>query len=400
MSAPVRGTQIVGLIAGCCALAGLAHADATTVAFTPAEVKRILAHGPWPPPPVRDPSNRVSANAEAIAFGERLFFDTRLSSNGLVSCAKCHQPGLRWIDGRDKAIGLAGVDRNTPTLDNVGGSRWFGWDGANDSLWAQSIRPILDPREMGESTTTFAAAIRRERDLACRYERNFGDASRHDDELVLVNSAKALAAYQETLVSGRTPFDDFRDALARNDAEAMARYPAGAQRGLEIFVGRGACDLCHSGPKFTNGEFHDIGIAFFAAPGRVDPGRYEGIRKLLASPYNLLGRYNDDASGASASSTKYVALVHRNFGEFKVPSLRNVALTAPYMLDGSLKTLEDAVKHYSDLDPDRLHADGERILKPLNLTKGESADLIAFLESLSDPQKPGRRTSTAPSACD
>ena len=127
-----------------------------------------------------------------------------------------------------------------------------------------------------------------------------------------------------------------------------------------------------------------MGIPFFVAPGRVDPGRHEGIRKLQASRYNLLGPYNDDAARSTATSTRHVALEHRNFGEFKVPSLRNVARTAPYMHNGSLRTLRDVVRHYSNIDEDRLHADGERILKPLGLDKYNVDDLVAFLESLSE----------------
>jgi cytochrome c peroxidase len=165
----------------------------------------------------------------------------------------------------------------------------------------------------------------------------------------------------------------------------MARYPALARRGLAIFVGSGNCTICHSGPRLSNGEFHDVGIPFFAEPGRVDPGRYGGIRKVTASRYNLLGAFNDDPARTSATSTRHVALEHRNYGEFKVPSLRNVARTAPYMHDGSLATLRDVVRHYSNLDLDRLHADGERILTPLALDKYEVDALVAFLETLSAP---------------
>jgi cytochrome c peroxidase len=142
--------------------------------------------------------------------------------------------------------------------------------------------------------------------------------------------------------------------------------------------------MCHAGPEFTNGEFHDTGIPFFIRPGQVDAGRHGGIKRLLANRMNLLGPYNDDAKRLSAVGTRHVVLEHRNFGEFKVPSLRNLALTAPYMHNGSLATLRDVVKHYSEISPDRLHLDGEAILKPLRLTERETKDLVAFLESLSD----------------
>ncbi len=392
-------------VAVCLALSAFAigatakDAGAPAVEFTPAEIRSILSHGPWPPAGTRDPSNRVSGDPAAIAFGERLFFDTRLSSNGQVSCAACHQPMKKWADGREKAVGLAGVDRNSPTLTNLRGQRWYGWDGSNDSLWSQSVRPMLDPREMGMTPRTVADTIRREPDLACRYAAAFSGPPSADDEAVLVNAGKALAAFQETLVSGRTPFDEFRDALARGDRAAMAGYPESAQRGLKLFVGRGNCTVCHVGPKFTNDEFSDIGIGFFIAPGRVDPGRHEGIKRVQANRYNLLGAWSDDAARSTAISTRLVRPEHRNFGEFKVPSLRNVADTAPYMHNGSLKSLLDVVRHYSDIDEERLHADGERILKRIGLSQGESADLVAFLKSLSDGTPPFRRTQTDHPQC-
>ncbi|MGD9952902.1 MAG: cytochrome-c peroxidase [Burkholderiales bacterium] len=361
----------------------LVAAASPALAFTDAERGAILAHGPWPPAFARDPSNRASGDAGAIALGERLFFDRRLSANGEVSCARCHVPERNWTDGLARAAGLARVDRNTIGLANVRLQRWFGWDGANDSLWAQSLRPLLDAREMGLSAGEVAAVVRADADLACRYRKVLGEVP-VEDEAVLVGVAKALAAFQETIVSGRTPFDEFRDALERRDGAATAKYPEAARRGLAIFVGKGRCNACHLGPAFTNGEFHDTGVPFFIEKGRVDPGRHAGIEKLRASRFNLLGPHNDDAARATATGTRHVRLEHRNFGEFRTPSLRNLALTAPYMHNGRLATLRDVVNHYSTVSPDRLHADGEAILRALNLTAREAGDLVAFLESLSD----------------
>jgi cytochrome c peroxidase len=137
-------------------------------------------------------------------------------------------------------------------------------------------------------------------------------------------------------------------------------------------------------------------VPFFVAPGRVDPGRHGGIAKLKESRFSLLGRYNDDATGANALGTRHVAAQPRNFGEFRVPGLRGVADTAPYMHNGSLATLADVVKFYSELNEERLHADGERILKPLRLTDEESADLIAFLQSLSERTSASAKAARAP----
>ena len=390
-------------IAAAWVAAAPAHAQAPATAalgLSAAEVAALVAHGPWPPAPMRDPSNRVSGQPAAIAFGERLFFDTRLSANGLVSCAGCHQPKQHWADGRERAVGLAITDRNSPSLENVALLRWLSWDGAHDNLWAQSLRPIFDPREMGSSVATLARTIRATPDFACHYRRAFGRAPPADDETVAVDAGKALAAFQETLWSGRTPFDDFRDALARGDTAAAARYPEPARRGAQLFVGRGRCDFCHTGPAFTNGEFADVGVPFFIGPGRVDPGRHEGVKKVTASRYNLLGPWSDDPRRSTAVSTRHVTLAHRNFGEFKVPGLRNATRTAPYMHNGRLKTISDVVRHYSEIDPDRLHTDGERILVPLKLDPRETADLIAFLESLSSPPAPFRRTQVEAAQCD
>ena len=354
------------------------------VDFTQQEVRAILRHGPWPPPWKPDPSNRVSGKPDAIVLGEKLFFEPRLSEKGGVLCATCHVPFKGFQDGRARGMGHVEVDRNTQSLLDVRWNRWFGWDGAGDSLWAQSIRPMLDAREMGGNAAHVAKFVRKDAEYACRYQRAFGAAPPSDDDALLVDIGKALAAFQETLVSGRSAFDDFRDALEAKDAQKAAAYPVAAQRGLKIFVGKGNCNQCHVGAAFTNGEFHDVGIPHFIRPGEVDAGRHGGIQRLQASRFNLLGAYSDDRSGSAAIKTKHVAIDHRNFGEFKVPGLRNVAQTAPYMHSGRIPTLVDVVRHYSELNIDRLHADGEAILKPLKLNEQEIADLVAFLESLTE----------------
>lgn len=352
--------------------------------FTSSEAARILQLGPWPMAWAPDPSNRVSGRPEAVAFGRLLFFEKRLSGTGTAACATCHVPEQLFTDGRIRGQGFVELDRNTPSLVNVRLNRWFGWDGAADSLWSQSLRPILDKREMRSSPDQVGTLLRGDAVLAAAYETVFG-APPVDDDTATVNVGKALAAFQETLTSGRTSFDEFRDALERGDTRAAGRYPIDAQRGLRIFVGRGNCVVCHLGPNFSNGEFGDIGMPFFAAPGRVDPGRYEGIRKLQVSRVNLLGKYNDDPARAPGTGTRHVTLQHRNWGEFRVPSLRNLVHTAPYMHAGRLADLAGVVRHYSELNEERLHADGERILRPLRLSAEEAGDLVRFLRTLSGP---------------
>lgn len=358
-------------------------AEPPAPAFTADEIALILAQGPWPVETGPDPSNRLSGNPAAIAFGRTLFESPALSVDRDRSCATCHRADLGFGDGLDRGVGMARVDRNTMPLYNMRLNRWFGWDGRSDSLWAQSIHPIVDARELALTPDALRARIAEAPDLAAGYESLFGTPVRDaGPETVLVDVAKALAAFQETIVTGRTAFDAFRDALAAEDEAGIAAYPAAARRGARLFVGRGQCVLCHFGPNFTSGEFHDIGLPHMAAAGRADRGRYGGIRLLRASRYNLLGPFNDDADRSTAGFTRHVRLTPRNWGEFRIPSLRSVALTAPYMHDGSKATLADAVRHYSEIDEDRLHRDGETLLKPLALTEAEIADLVAFLETL------------------
>jgi cytochrome c peroxidase len=371
------------------AVAALAVAPAVaqelTPPFTDAERAAILAHGPWPPSKSADPSNRVSGNPRAIALGRKLFHDTRLSADRSRSCATCHDPDRAFADGRPRSIGLQLTDRNAIALANLRRNRWFGWSGATDSLWAHSIRPILDEKELGLSPSLLQKRLAGDRVLAAEYTGLFGHHPKDGDaEAVLVNAAKALAAFQETIVTPRTPFDEFRDALVRSDLRDAARYPLAAQRGLRIFVGEGRCAACHTGPNFTSGEFEDVGIPFFAEKGRVDPGRHGGIAALRASPFNLLSRYNDNPTLAPGLATRHVEQLHRNWGEFRVPSLRNVAHTAPYMHNGGLATLADVVRHYSEIDEERLHGTPDkRLLRPLRLSAQEKADLVTFLETLS-----------------
>jgi cytochrome c peroxidase len=283
-------------------LCALALGALAQVPLSAQEKARLVALGPWPP-------NRVSQKPEAIALGERLFYEPRLSGTGSVLCASCHEPFRHFQDARARAFGLELVERNTPSLVNVGFYRRYGWDGAHASLWSQSIRPLLEPREMRATPAHVAALIRAR--YGTDYERAFGTTVPADDQQVLADVGKALAAFEETLVSGRTPFDDFRDALARVDAAAAARYPLAAQRGARLFVGKAACSECHAGPQFTRSQDH---------------------------------------------------------GGFRVPGLRDVALTAPYMHDGSLATLDEVLREHG----------------AVKLASGERADLVEFLRSLSE----------------
>jgi cytochrome c peroxidase len=359
-------------------------ACAAVIDFSAEERARIEAHGPWPPARAADASNRVEGQPAAIELGRRLFADRRLSASGQLACASCHDPKRGFQDGRR----FSRHGRNTTSLLDAGQQRWFRWDGATDSLWAASLAPLTAGDELAATPRRLMALLARDRALGARYRALFGEPVQ--DMSLLVNMAKALAAYQATLVSPRTAFDEFRDAVARGDTAAATRYPLAAQRGLKIFVGAGRCFFCHAGPSFTNGEFADVGRPFFTAAG-ADPGRWGGLQQLLASPYNRLGAFSDaPADDVRAVATKHVVMEPRHYGEFKVPTLRGLVATAPYFHDGSAATIEDVVRHYSELDDSRLHADGARLLQALKLTPREAADLAAFLNTLSVPPRAAR----------
>ncbi len=360
-----------------------ALAAAGLIDFTDEERARIAGHGPWPALTEPDPAQAAAQGPQAVEFGRRLFVDRRLSADGRASCASCHVPALAFQDGRAVPRlrdGVAASVRNTPGLLDSAQRRWLGWGGEHDSLWAASLAPLLAAAEMGNRIDELAARVRGKPDLVLGHERALGPMP-GDDVALVVNLAKALAAYQSTLASPRTPFDDFREALLRGDTQTAARYPMAAQRGLRLFIGEGRCSICHAGPSFSNGEFADIGIPFFV-PGGVDAGRHAGLKALLASPYNRLGPHGA-VSDPRAVATRHVVIEHRYFGEFRVPALRGLVQTAPYMHDGSLATLDEVVHHYSELNEERLHTDGERILRPLKLSAAERNDLLAFLRSLS-----------------
>jgi cytochrome c peroxidase len=347
------------------------------------EIAQALSHGPWPPVSQSDPSNRVSGVSAAIALGQGLFFDPSLSRDGSLSCSSCHDPAHGFAEPKARAVGKVLLDRNTLSLLNLSTHRWFGWAGDTDSIWAQSITPILNPDEMGHDAESLKTALQASV-WGAEYAAVFGPIAGQDADEVLVNVSKALAAYQETLITGQTSFDAFRDALEAGDLERAGQYPDAAQRGLQLFIGRGNCAFCHSGPSFSNGEFHDAGVPYFVTQTRVDHGRFGGMQALKASPYTLAGKYSDDVEKSGAWAVENVRMQHSDFGIFRVPSLRGVARTAPYMHNGSLPDLHAVVQHYNVIDLERMHADGEAILAPLGLSADEADDLVQFLNSLSD----------------
>lgn len=281
---------------------------------------------------------------EKVTLGAALFEDTRLSGDGTVSCASCHQAELSFSDGVDRHPGLDGkaLDRRTPPLWNMAwGLSWF-WDGRADSLEAQASGPIENKREMAGNLEKAIAALAA--DPAMRT--SFAAAFPEDPAVTRDNLTKALAAFERTLVSPETRFDQW----VKGDDKAL---DADEIAGFSLFVGKGGCVACHQGWRFTDEAFHDIGLP------DADKGRGPVI-------------------GVAAADHA-----------FKTPSLRERVWSAPYMHDGSLATLEDVVDHYADRVVKRptLSAD---LPHSIELSAKERAQLVAFLNTLSsdDPPRP------------
>ncbi|RMF74768.1 MAG: cytochrome-c peroxidase [Planctomycetota bacterium] len=422
-ASPLRGARhwIGAGIAGIALMLarGAALADTPAIDFTETERRRILQHSPLPPAPA-DPTNRVADDPAAAHFGQYLFFDPRFSANGKVSCATCHDPANGFSDGLPLSNGIATAKRNAPTLWNVAYNRWYFWDGRADTLWMQALFPMENPAEMGSTRTTIARAIHADPRLRSAYESLFGDlpdmsnparfpprarptnepehigenhawqAMSPDDReavnRVFVNVAKAIAAYERKLISRNSPFDRFAAGLRESDPTKLAALSPDAQAGLRLFIGRGKCRFCHSGPNFTDGEFHNVRVPPADGGAPTDPGRYAGIPQLKADPFNSRGPYSDAPNGSKAELLEFLTNNPENWGAFKTPSLRNVTRTAPYMHAGQFPSLDRVLHHYSTFDGALSlgHHAQETILRPLRLTPQEHRQLRAFLESLTD----------------
>jgi cytochrome c peroxidase len=283
------------------------------------------------------PSTNLNYAAK-IELGKQLYFDGRLSKNGAISCAFCHNPGTGWADPRQTSIGIGGGlgGRQAPTVLNTAFNHLQFWDGRARSLEEQAIGPIHNPIEMGETHENVVAKLNKIKGYQRQFRAVFGT------DVSLQGIAEAIAAYERTVISTDSPFDKY----IAGDSKAMDEA---AVRGMALFKGKARCVLCHSGPNFTDNQFHNLGVPQ-VGPMKEDLGRY------------------------------YVTKAEKDRGAFKTPTLRSIAETAPYMHDGAFKTLEEVV--------DFLNAGGganpnlSAMVKPLNLTAEEKADLIAFLKAL------------------
>lgn len=372
----------------------------------------ILKLSPLPPVPP-NPTNAFADREDAAVLGQFLFFEARLSGNGQISCATCHQPALGWSDGKALSEGIGTVVRNSPTLWNVAYNRWYFWDGRKDSLWSQSLAPMEHPQEMGGNRLRTFQLVAEASELRGYYEAIFGPlpvletvpvpsdarpvsdnprdllhaawmtlSERDRDQVnrVFANLGKSIEAYERRILTRQSPFDRFVAGIRNGDRVAPEALSAEALRGMVLFTGRGQCILCHLGPNFTDREFHNIGLD--RGGRRLDIGRFQAIESLKSDEFNGMGHYSDDRSIAANAPMHYVTRKPNNLGEFKTPTLRNVAETAPYMHDGRFESLSDVVRFYSTLNQDAAIGHREESLQPLSLTEQEVRDLVAFLNSL------------------
>ncbi|MDH3303666.1 MAG: cytochrome-c peroxidase [Gammaproteobacteria bacterium] len=353
--------------------------------WTDAEINVLrslsLASLPELPP---DPSNAVADNPDAAAFGERLFFDPRLSANGGISCATCHQPVRHFTDGLPKGQAIGTSKRNTPSIVGSAYSPWLYWDGRRDSQWAQALSPLEDPNEHGSSRLEVVAVVAGDEAYRASYEALFGEFGNiSGDDPVALNTAfanvgKAIAAFERTLLPAASRFDDYVAALNTGDVkEQETLFSDDEVQGLRLFIGKANCTQCHNGPLFTNNEFHNTGV--LSSPGELpDKGRAIGVREVLADPFNCFGDYSDDPKRQCAELT-FVRTGPELIGAVRTPSLRNVEMTSPYMQKGQVATLAEVLRHYNEA-PDAMIGHNEA--KPLALGTRERRQLETFLKTL------------------
>ena len=347
------------------------------------------------PPLAPDATNAVADDLRAAKLGQRLFFDTRMSANGAVSCASCHQPERRFTDGLPKGQGVANSKRNTRSIVGVAYSPWLYWDGRKDSLWSQALAPLEDVNEHGSDRAEVVALVTQGSEYREDYEVLFGAFDPAQDDAVdiaFANVGKAFAAFERLLLPSPSRFDDYVEALLDgNESENYSALSTDEIIGLQLFIGEAGCIQCHNGPLLTNHEFHNTGVISF--PGEVpDKGRTAGVREVLVDQYNCIGDFSDDAERI-CSELEYARTGPELLGAFRTPSLRNLEDTEPYMHKGQFKTLAETLQHYNDAPPAMI---GHNEAKPLGLSGRQLQQLEAFLNALTAPLATDKQWLTVP----
>lgn len=278
---------------------------------------------------------------EKVALGKLLYFDPRLSSSNILACASCHNPGFGYGDGLAKGVGdnMNQLGRRTPTILNAAWGEVFFWDGRAGSLEEQALGPVQSKAEMNMPLDELLKKL----SAIEQYQQLF-DKAFPGEAITADNIAKAIATFERTVVSSRAPFDRWIEG-------EEGAISAAAKRGFEIFNSKAGCAQCHAGWNFTDDSFHDIGLP-------------------------------DQDIGRGAILPDIMKMQHA----FKTPGLRDLARRAPYMHDGSLKTLAEVVEHYDQGGIQRPSLSDQ--MKPLRLSEAEKTDLVAFLETLTGDLAP------------
>lgn len=288
-------------------------------------------------PPIPWPEDHPYSPAR-VELGKLLFFDGRLSANGVVSCAFCHEPAHAFAASTALSQGVDGKPgvRHAPTFINRAWGKSQFWDGRAPTLEAQVVIPVTHPDEMGMTPNGVAQKVGRIKGYAPLFAAAFGDSSITFDRI-----AKAMATFERTIVSGNSPYDRY---LA-GDKTALTKQQ---RDGLDFFNKKGECAECHQGPNFSDEKFANIGVGMDQA--NPDSGRFAVTKK------------------------------RGDMGKFKVPTLRDLAHRAPYMHDGSIKTLAEVLDLYAKGGLPNPHLDTR--LTPFYLDEETKRDLLAFLDSL------------------
>jgi cytochrome c peroxidase len=357
-------------------------------------VVAIAASAPSAPPlglpPVPIPEDNPQT-PEKIALGEKLFNDKRFSSTGEVSCATCHDPKkgltdspLKVSEGITKGDKKLTGTRNAPTVANAVYFTHQFWDGRSPSLEDQSLHPFVNPVEMGLADhQPILAIVRSDPEYVAAFKAVFGKAG---DEVTMTEVTKAIAAFERTQVFGNSAFDRY---LYGGEAAALTDQQ---KRGLALFRNQGRCVSCHvieqTQALFTDNRFHNINVGIDDIQDQV-PGL---VTEFLEADLTLSEVDVEVLTDARTSELGRFAITHDfdDLGSFKTPTLRNVAVTAPYMHDGGEATLREAVVHYNNGggankgDPVNDFLSGG--IRPLNLTDDQIDDLVAFMEALTSPE--------------
>ncbi|MEO8562309.1 MAG: cytochrome c peroxidase [bacterium] len=353
-----------------------------------------------------DPSNRFSEDTAAARLGQRLFFDTRLSGNGKVSCATCHVPHQDFQDGRPLGVGVGTAGRRTMPVAGTAHSPWQFWDGRADSQWGQALGPLENPAEHGGDRVQYAHVIATEYRSA--YEAVFGrvpdvrglperagpvpDTTRaaawariapvgqEGISRMYANIGKAIAAYERKIEFAPARFDRFvEEELAARPHTAESAFSDDERAGLRLFIGKANCATCHNGALFTDNHFHNTGVPQTAAGLQSDSGRAVGARGVIAAEFNCVSRYSD-AKPEQCDELRFAVTEGPELVRaFKTPSLRDVALRPPFMHAGQFTSLSAVMAHYNAA---AAAPAGKSELKPLHLSQKELGQLETFLHTL------------------